>query len=50
MIWWSSAFAGLASILVLFPVPGLIAARIEGVQVKSMNMVCLYSTLPYYDA
>lgn len=46
----NSAFAGLASIIVLFPVPGLIAARIEGVQVKGMKMVCVFSEFVNHSA
>lgn len=36
---FSSAFAGLATIIMLFPIPGLIAREIERVQVKGMGRV-----------
>lgn len=49
-VWWSSnsgfcthmflsAFAGLATIIILFPIPGLITREIERVQVKGMGRV-----------
>ena len=38
----TSAFVGLATMVVLFPVPGYIAKKIRDVQVQKMKMVWLY--------
>ena len=37
----SSAFVGITTMLVLFPVPGYIGKMIQDVQVQRMKMVCI---------
>ena len=37
----SSAFVGIATMLLLFPVPGYLGKMIQDVQVQRMKMVCI---------
>ena len=39
----TSAFVGLATMVVLFPVPGYIAKKVRDVQVQRMKMVLVFN-------